>query len=67
MNEITSTIKEKTNIIDKNYKDTNKKIDDTSSYLNTIKTYEATIPKKIDDFNNDVKDIFSRISTYMTK
>jgi len=67
MNEITSTIKEKTNIIDKNYKDTNKKIDDTSSYLNTIKTYEATIPKKIDDFKNDVKDIFSRISTYMTK
>ena len=67
MNEITSTIKEKTNIIDKNYKETNKKIDDTSSYLNTIKTYEATIPKKIDDFKNDVKDIFSRISTYMTK
>ena len=67
MNEITSTIKEKTNIIDKNYKDTNKKIDDTSSYLNTIKTYEVTIPKKIDDFKNDVKDIFSRISSYMTK
>jgi archaellum component FlaC len=67
MNEITSTIKEKTNIIDKNYKDTNKKIDDTSSYLNTIKSYEGTIPKKIDDFKNDVKDIFSRISSYMTK
>ena len=67
MNEITSTLKEKTNIIDKNYKDTNEKIDDTSSYLNTIKTYETTIPKKIDDFKNDVKDIFSRISSYMTK
>jgi hypothetical protein len=67
MNEINSTIKEKTNIIDKNYKETNKKIENTSSYLNTIKSYEETIPKKIEDFKTDVKDIFSRISTYMNK
>lgn len=67
MNEINSTLKEKTNVIDKNYKETNQKIENTSSYLNTIKSYEVTIPKKIEDFKNDVKDIFSRISTYMNK
>jgi len=67
MNEINTTLKEKTNMIDKNYKETNEKIKNTTSYLDTIRSYEATIPKKIEDFKNDVKDIFSRISTYMNK
>jgi archaellum component FlaC len=67
MNRINNTLKEKTRVIDKNYKETNKNIDNTTSYLNTIKSYEATIPNKIEDLKNEVKNIFSRISTYMNK
>jgi len=67
MNQINTTLKEKTDMIDKDYDKTNTKIDKTTSYLNTIKSYESTIPQKIEVFKNDVKDLFSRISTYMNK
>ena len=67
MNQINTTLKEKTDMIDKDYDKTNIKIDKTTSYLNTIKSYESTIPEKIEVFKNDVKDLFSRISTYMNK
>jgi arginyl-tRNA synthetase len=67
MNQINTTLKEKTDMIDKDYDKTNIKIDKTTSYLNTIKSYESTIPQKIEVFKNDVKDLFSRISTYMNK
>lgn len=67
MNQINTTLKEKTDMIDKDYDKTNLKIDKTTSYLNTIKSYETTIPEKIELFKNDVKDLFSRISTYMNK
>jgi hypothetical protein len=67
MNKINNTLKEKTRVIDRNYKETNKKIGNTTSYLNTIKSYEASIPKKIEGLKNDVKSVFSRISTYMNK
>ena len=67
MNQITTTLKEKTDMIDKDYKETNKRIENTTSYLDTIKSYESTIPKKIEDFKNDVKEVFSYISSYMNK
>jgi len=67
MNDINTTLKEKTDMLDKNYKETNKKIETTGTYLNTIKTYETTIPAKIEDFKNDVKEIFLNIKNYMNK
>ena len=67
MTQINTTLKEKTDMIDNDFKETNKRIDDTTSYLNTIKSYESTIPKKIDDFKNDVKEIFTNIKSYMTR
>jgi gas vesicle protein len=67
MNDINKNITEKSNDIVKRYNKTNEKIDSTDNSIKAIKDYSPGISKKIDDFKEEIKSLFSNISSYVNK